>query len=314
MVDIAQQLVNGLTMGSLYALIALGYTMVYGVLRLINFAHGEVFMVGAFTGAYVARALHPEAGQQQTIGTALLGVLAAMAICGALGYLIERFAYRPLRNASRLSALITAIGVSLLLQNLASIKWNIGGQSYFGVTPTHYLPLQGASRPIGWISSTLGVQIVWMDVILLAVTAAVLAALYVIVMRTRTGQAMRAVSMNYDAARLMGINLNTIISFTFVLGSMLAAVGGCLYGLKFPTATPTMGVLVGLKAFVAAVVGGIGNIPGAAAGGLLLGLVEMAVSAMGGSSYQNAVAFVILIVVLLVRPEGIFGKAVPEKV
>ena len=313
---ILQQLVNALAVGCLYALIALGYTMVYGVLRLINFAHGEVFMIGAFTGAYTARALTSDASEQ-SLPQALVGILVAIIVCAIVGWAIERFAYRPLRRSSRLAALITAIGVSLLIQNLANIEWRFGGaESYrwFGSTPTPYAEISGSASPILFFQQHLGVNIVWKDIFLLATTAVVLVILWCIVLYTRRGKAMRAVSQNYDASRLMGINIDSIISFTFILGSAIAAVGGCLYCLKNPQATPTMGVLIGLKAFVAAVIGGIGNIAGAAAGGLLLGITETLVSSLGGSRYENAIAFVILIGILLVKPEGIFGKAVPEKV
>jgi len=308
-----QQLVNALAVGCLYALIALGYTMVYGVLRLINFAHGDVFMIGAFAGAYTARALTHDAGQQ-TLTQALFGILVAVIVCSIIGWAIERFAYRPLRNSSRLAALITAIGVSLLIENLANIEWHWGGYRWFGSTPTSYAEIKGSATSIVFFQQHLGINIVWKDIFLLATTAVVLGILWFIVQYTRRGKAMRAVSQNYDASRLMGINIDAIISFTFILGSAIAAVGGCLYCLKNPQATPTMGILIGLKAFVAAVIGGIGNIAGAAAGGLILGLTETAVSSLGGSRYENAIAFVILIGILLVKPEGIFGKAVPEKV
>ncbi len=308
-----QQLVNGLAVGSLYALIALGYTMVYGVLRLINFAHGEVFMVGAFAGAYTARALTGDK-TEQTFWQACVGVMVAVMVCSILGWAIERFAYRPLRNSSRLSALITAIGVSLLIQNLANIEWQFAGYRWFGSTPTNYPAIIGAGEPVQVIHRLLGVNVVWKDVLLLATTGAVLVVLWFIVQRTRSGKAMRAVSQSYDSARLMGVNIDRIVSFTFILGSAMAAVGGCLFCIKNPSATPTMGVIFGLKAFVAAVIGGIGNIPGAAAGWLLLGLVETFVSSMGYSRYESAIAFVILVMVLLIKPEGIFGKAAPEKV
>jgi branched-chain amino acid transport system permease protein len=308
-----QQLVNGLAVGCLYALIALGYTMVYGVLRLINFAHGDVFMVGAFAGAYTARAL-TGGKTEQTFLQAGLGIVVAVIVCAVLGWAIERFAYRPLRRSSKLAALITAIGVSLLIENLANIEWRFGGHRWFGSTPTLYPTITGWGEPVQWIKHLFGVSVVWKDLLLLATTALVLAILWYIVRMTRRGKAMRALAQNYDASRLMGIHVDAVVSFTFMLGSALAAVGGCLFCIKNPQATPTMGIIIGLKAFVAAVVGGIGNIPGAAVGGLLLGLTETMVSSMGGSRYENAIAFVILILVLLLKPEGIFGRAVPEKV
>ena len=326
MTDILQQIINGLAVGSMYALIALGYTMVYGVLRLINFAHGDVFMVGAFIGCYatrfVQRAMGLDEYADQNLLVAFYSIIIAMLACGLLGYVIERFAYRPLRKGSRLSALITAIGVSLFLEYLLQIPFHIGDQRFFGPTPTPVPQIAaryGANvyqfgEAILPIRRTLGLSISGNDLLTFAVTVICLAALRWIVLRTRTGKAMRAVSVNYDAAQLMGININRIISFTFVLGSTLAAVGGVIYSLRYRTIDPLMGILPGLKAFIAAVIGGIGNIPGAALGGILLGLVEALVAYLGWSQYQDAAAFVILILVLLVRPEGIFGKATPEKV
>jgi branched-chain amino acid transport system permease protein len=319
-----QNLVIALNDGSSYALIALGYTMVYGVLRLINFAHGDVFMIGAFVGAYTARYLHPppaaDAAPSQIVWHALIGIVAAMIVCGVIGFLIERIAYRPLRRSPKLSALITAIGVSLLIEYLAQMDWTFGGQTYFGPTPTRYQPIVGSGETIIWIQNLLHINVVPKDLIVICSTLVTLVVLFVIVRYTKMGKAMRAVSMNYDAARLMGINIDRTISFTFILGSMLAAIGGCLWGLSREQCTPLMGLIPGLKAFVAAVIGGIGNIPGAAVGGLIIGLIETFISTItihGNavlSPYKDAVAFVILIAVLLVRPEGIFGKAVPEKV
>jgi len=318
-----QNLIIALNDGGTYALIALGYTMVYGVLRLINFAHGDVFMLGAFIGAYVARALTAgdgAAAPEQTICQAALGILIAMVVCGAIGYAIERFAYRPLRRSPKLSALITAIGVSLLIEYLAQIQWHIGGQAFFGPSPLRYPPIAGSGKEIEFLTRLLGVHINAKDIIVIGTSLLTLVALRFIVMNTRQGKAMRAVSLNYDAAQLMGININRVISFTFVLGSMLAAIGGCLYGLNYNQCYPLMGLPLGLKAFVAAVIGGIGNIPGAAVGGFTIAFVETFVSTIQYHNsailtpYKDAIAFVILIAVLLVRPEGIFGKAVAEKV
>jgi branched-chain amino acid transport system permease protein len=319
-----QNLIIALNAGSSYALIALGYTMVYGVLRLINFAHGDVFMIGAFMGAYVARGLNPPTAEQpspdQLVWHALMGILIAMAVCGAVGFVIERVAYRPLRNSPKLAALITAIGVSLLIEYLAQMKWTIGGQTFFGPNPTRFQPIVGSGESIAFFQKHLGISVVPKDIIVLGTTAVTLLGLWLVVQHTRIGKAMRAVSQNYDSARLMGINIDRVISFTFVLGSMLAAIGGCLWGLNRNQCTPLMGLIPGLKAFVAAVIGGIGNIPGAAAGGLILGLIETYVAmiqyhrAAVLSPYTDAIAFLILIFVLLVKPEGIFGKSVPEKV
>ena len=324
MSDLLQKLIIALNDGSSYALIALGYTMVYGVLRLINFAHGDIFMVGAFVGAYVARWLNPPVpgmtSPEQSVGQALFGVLIAMAVCGTLGFLIERVAYRPLRKSPKLAALITAIGISLLLEYLAQIKWTVGGSSFFGPTPERYQPIAGSGVSIPFFQRALGISVVPKDLIVLCTTAVTLVGLWFIVQHTRIGKAMRAVSQNYDAARLMGINIDRVISFTFILGSVLAAIGGCLWGLNRNQCTPLMGLIPGLKAFVAAVIGGIGNIPGAAVGGLILGLLETYIGnvqyhrAAVLYPYKDAICFLILIAVLLIRPEGIFGKAVPEKV
>jgi branched-chain amino acid transport system permease protein len=321
---ILQNLVIALNEGSTYALIALGYTMVYGVLRMINFAHGDVFMIGAFVGAYTARWLNPPTGADpspdQMIWHAIVGVAVAMAACGAVGFVIERLAYRPLRKSAKLASLITAIGVSLLIEYLAQIPWTLGGQTFFGPTPIRYQSIRESGNSIAFFQNALGISVVWKDVIVISTTLITLSALYVLVMHTRMGKAMRAVSMNYDAARLMGINIDRVISFTFILGSMLAAIGGCLYGMTKNQCTPLMGLIPGLKAFVAAVIGGIGNIPGAAMGGLILGLIETFVATVQYDQkailypYRDAIAFLILILVLLIKPEGLFGKAVPEKV
>ncbi len=229
-------------------------------------------------------------------------------------------ASRPLRKSPRLAVLITAIGVSLLIEYLSQMKWTVFGASFFGPNPTRFQALAGSGEPIAFFQRVFGVSVVGKDIIVIASTFVTLAVLYFIVQHTRIGKAMRAVSQNYDAARLMGINIDGVISFTFILGSMLAAIGGCLWGLNRNQCTPLMGLIPGLKAFVAAVIGGIGNIPGAAAGGLILGLVETYVSTVQYHKtaillpYRDAVAFLILIAVLLFKPEGIFGKAVPEKV
>lgn len=324
MSEFLQKLIIALNDGSSYALIALGYTMVYGVLRLINFAHGDVFMIGAFVGAYVARWLNPPAATgaapDQLIWQALVGIIVAMVVCGTLGAVIERVAYRPLRKSPKLASLITAIGVSLLIEYLAQMKWVVAGVSFFGPDPMRYQPIIGSGKSIAFFQDHLGISVVPKDLIVLITTAVTLAVLWFVVKHTRMGKAMRAVSQSYDAARLMGINIDRVISFTFILGSVLAAIGGCLWGLNRNQCTPLMGVIPGLKAFVAAVIGGIGNIPGAAMGGLILGLIETYVSSVQFhheavlNPYKDGISFLILIAVLLLRPQGIFGKAVPEKV
>jgi branched-chain amino acid transport system permease protein len=300
MQEFLQQLVNGITWGSVYALIALGYTMVYGILRLINFAHGDVFMLGAFFAYYAAGWMgvqtHPSA-----MG-ALLVLLVAMAGAGIAGYVIERFAYRPVRKSSRLTALITAIGVSLLLEN--------GGLLVFGTNPRLFPQVAAVTRiPLGG-----GVTVTNVQIIILVVSLLLMGLLRWIVISTKVGKAMRAVSFNRDAATLMGINTDRIISFTFVLGACLAAAAGVLVGLMNPKIDPLMGIMPGLKAFVAAVVGGIGNIPGAVLGGMIMGISEVMVVGYISSSYRDAIAFVLLIAILLFRPSGLLGKHQAEKV
>ncbi|MCC6898636.1 MAG: branched-chain amino acid ABC transporter permease [Polyangiaceae bacterium] len=300
-----QQVINGLSLGSIYALIALGYTMVYGILKLINFAHSEVFMVGAYTGFYAAGALGIEGLEQRgapfPLYLALVVLLVAMAASALLGVLVERLAYRPVRSAPRLTPLITAIGVSLLLQNL--------GMLVFTPNPRRYPPIIKEVRfELG------GVIVTNIKLTIFLVTLALMAGLWYLVQRTWTGRAMRAVSVNLDAAKLMGIDTNRTISATFAIGSALAAAGGILFGLDQITINPLMGTLTGLKAFVAAVLGGIGNIPGAVVGGLLIGLAEQLVAGYVSPDYRDAITFVILIVILILRPEGILGVVRQEKV
>jgi len=295
-----QQLLNGIAWGGIYALIALGYTMVYGVLKLINFAHGEIYMVGAMVGYYAAHALG-YADAPSLVGL-LLVLVAAMSCCALLGASIERIAYRPLRQASRLASLITAIGVSLLLQN--------GGQLVFGADPKFFPPLLESVEVLR--VGSIAVSNIQLTVI--GTALALMLGLELIVMRTRFGRAMRAVSYDAPAAALMGVNVDRIIGGTFMLGSALAAAAGILVGLSNPKIDPLMGLLPGLKAFVAAVLGGIGSIPGAMVGGLLLGVVETLVSAYLSSTYRDAIAFVVLIAILLFRPRGLFGTAQVDKV
>jgi branched-chain amino acid transport system permease protein len=294
--EFLQQIINGISLGSIYALIALGYTMVYGVLRFINFAHSDVFMLGAFAGFY----LGPHFARETFVGGTTVLIL-SMLICAIIGVLIERFAYRPLRKSSNLNVLITAIGVSLLLEN--------GGQFVFGPNPKPF-PALFPTRPVH-----LGTMVISSNQIaVLIITVILIAALQWIVLRTKLGTAMRAVSFNPLASSLVGINNDIVISFTFALGSALAATGGILYSLNYPSIEPLMGILPGLKAFVAAVLGGIGNIPGAALGGLLLGVVETFVNGSRFSTWTDAIAFAILILILLLRPSGLLGKSQVEKV
>ncbi|MFM9079171.1 MAG: branched-chain amino acid ABC transporter permease, partial [Opitutaceae bacterium] len=287
---------NGLSLGAIYALIALGYTMVYGVLRFINFAHSDVFMVGAFLGYFAGRIV-PEG----TVWGGIVVLLAAMAGCAVLGMLIERLAYRPLRGAPTLNVLITAIGVSLLLE--------YSGQVFFGAAPrTFPAILPSANFTLG------GLVLSSNQLVVIVVAVLLMIGLELVVHRTKIGMAMRAVSLNPRAAQLVGVNNDVVISFTFGLGSALAAAGGVLYALNYPSIDPLMGVMPGLKAFVAAILGGIGNIPGAALGGLLLGVVETFVNGSQWSTYKDAIAFAILIVILLFRPAGLLGRATVEKV
>jgi len=299
-IDFLQRVVDGVSLGAIYALIALGYTMVYGVLQLINFAHGDVFMLGAMMGWY-ASSVWTSQSRNPGILSALCVTLFAMVVCGIVGFLIERLAYRPLRASPRLNSLITAIGVSFLLE--------YGGQYVFGPNPRAFgvLPHR-ASTAIG------GISIGYVDLVTIVTSIVLMIVLQRIVFHTRMGTAMRAVSWNPSVAALMGVNIDLVISFTFVLGSVLAAVAGILYASKYPSVHPLMGLMPGLKAFVAAVLGGIGNVPGAMLGGLLLGLAEQLVSGYTSSSWRDAVAFGILILILLVKPSGLLGRGSAEKV
>ena len=293
-----QQLVNGLSWGSIYALIALGYTMVYGVIRLINFAHGDIYMLGAMTGYYVARWL----GLATGIASFLIVLPAAMLVCGVIGFLIEKLAYKPVRSAPRITALITAIGVSLLLE--------YGGQLLFGADPK-FFPSLLPNVPLFQFG---GATINNIQVLILVTSISLMLALRFVVMKTKMGKAMRAVSHSHLASHLVGIPVDRIISFTFVLGSVLAGAAGVLVGLSNPKVEPLMGIMPGIKAFVAAVLGGIGSIPGALVGSMILGISETMVTAYVSSTYRDALAFVILILILLVKPTGLFGSAQREKV
>ncbi|WP_432662115.1 branched-chain amino acid ABC transporter permease [Wukongibacter baidiensis] len=290
-----QHLVNGISLGSLYALLAIGYTMVYGILRLINFAHGDVFMLGTYIAFYA-------------ITSFLLPWWAAFLIAIVLtcifGIILERAAYRPLRDSPRISVMISAIGASFLIENLAIV--------IFGGRPKAF--------PIAPIFSKIlkfgGVSVASVSLLIPVITAIALYILNYIVNHTKVGMAMRAVSKDYEAARLMGIDVNSIISFTFGTGSALAAIGGIMWGLKYPQLIPLMGLMPGLKCFIAAVVGGIGNIRGAVIGGFILGLGEIMIVAFSPalSGYRDAFAFVLLIIILLVKPSGLMGQNTVEKV
>ncbi|MBN1504179.1 MAG: branched-chain amino acid ABC transporter permease [Candidatus Eisenbacteria bacterium] len=300
MQEFLQQLVNGITWGSIYALIALGYTMVYGILRLINFAHGDVYMVGAFVAYYAARVM----GASGPVGPlAAVGILLiAMAACAGLGVVIERGAYKPLRTSPRLTALITAIGVSLLLENLGLIV--------FGADPK-FFPQIVARKQMELVS---GVIVGSHQLVVLGVAVFLMVLLQVVVFRTKIGRAMRAVSFHREAASLMGVSTDNVITFTFAVGSALAAAAGVLVALSNPKIDPLMGIMPGIKAFVAAVLGGIGNIPGAVVGGLIMGVAEVMVVGYVSSTFRDAIAFALLIIILLVKPTGLFGTGVSEKV
>ncbi len=287
-----QQLVNGLILGSVYALLALGYTMVYGIIKLINFAHGDIYMIGAFMGYYLINILK---------FNFFLSLILAMIGTAILGVIIEFLAYRPLRNSTRIAALITAIGVSFLLQY---------GMIFFVGANTRSFP-----QVIKTVRFNLGsISISNIQLLILGISIFLMVALQFIVQKTKMGKAMRAVSVDSDAAQLMGINVNRTISFTFALGSALAGAAGVLIALYYNSLEPLMGMTPGIKSFVAAVLGGIGIIPGAALGGFVIGLLETFATALGLSDFRDAIVYAILIVILLIRPAGILGKNVKEKV
>ena len=296
-----QQVVNGLTVGSFYALVALGYTMVYGVIRLINFAHGDLYMVGAFAGFTLLGAIGSGLGHLSPILLLPMVFLVPMAVVGVLGMVIERVAYRPLRRAPRLSPLITAIGVSLALETGALLLWGASFQVFPAILP-------GALWHLGHV------EINAMQVLILPLTLALMLALYTFVHRTMLGKAMRAVAVDQDTARLMGIDVDAVISWTFFIGGMLAAAAGVMAGSYYSEIDFNMGFLIGLKAFTAAVLGGIGNIPGAMLGGYLLGLLETFAAGYISSEWKDVFAFSILIAVLVLRPTGLLGERVVEKV
>lgn len=286
------QLINSLTLGSTYALIALGYTMVYGILQLINFAHGEIYMTGAFIGLIMINYFHMPF---------YIAFVIAMAGAALLGVLVEKIAYRPLRQSPRLTLLISAIGMSIFLQNVALIIAGPAARPY--------------SKNVNYSNLSIGgnIHISTLQLTIIAVSVFMMLALHYLIMKTKIGKAMRATSYDQSAAKLMGINIDNVISITFALGSALGAAAGVLIGLYFNSADPMMGAMPGLKGFIAAVVGGIGNIPGAVLGGLLLGGAEV-FGTIYISSYKDAIAFTLLIAILLIKPSGILGSTVKEKV
>ncbi|MEY4563499.1 MAG: hypothetical protein RLZZ618_2776 [Pseudomonadota bacterium] len=301
-----QQIINGLVQGSLYALLALGYTMVYGVINLINFAHGEVLMVGALTSWTVVGLLQQTGWPGWLL--LLISLIAAVVVCSALNFLIEKFAYKPLRNAPRLAPLITAMGVSLLLQTLAVIFWKPSPKPFPILLPQELFYIGGA------VINTV-------QIIILVVTVLTLAGLMLLVNTTRLGRAMRATAENPRSAALMGVNPDHVISATFIIGAALAALAGVMYAANFGIVQHTMGFLPGLKAFTAAVFGGIGNLPGAMLGGVLLGLIENLAAGYSakltggliGSDYKDVFAFIVLILILTLRPQGLLGERVADR-
>ncbi|MFT0549079.1 branched-chain amino acid ABC transporter permease [Allopusillimonas ginsengisoli] len=304
-----QQLINGVTVGSVYALVALGYTMVYGIIGLINFAHGDVVMVGAMVATtLVVTLLGGDAGGMPPWLAMVTALLAAIPVCMALGWVAERYAYRPLRRAPRLAALITAIGVSIIIQNLAMMVWGRNYLSFPHIIEPNIFELGGA-------------RISMLQIIIILSATAIMAGLLLVVHRTRLGTAMRATAQNREVAGLMGVNINTVISAAFLIGSALAAVAGVMVTTYYGVAQYTMGFMLGLKAFTAAVLGGIGNLGGAMLGGLLLGIIESLgagyigelTNGVFGSNYQDVFSFIVLILVLVFRPSGLMGERVGDR-
>ena len=287
-------LINGISLGSIYAIIALGYTMVYGIAKMLNFAHGDVIMVGAYVCFFaVTRFSLPP----------IVGILFAMVVCTLLGMLIERLAYKPLRSAPSLAVLITAIGMSYFLQNAAQLLWTSNPKVFSSVVGNGSVKLFSGQLSISYVT-----------IVTIVICFAIIALLLFIVQNTKMGKAMRACSEDKGAAMLMGINVNTTISFTFAIGSALAAIAGVLLCSAYPTLTPTTGSLPGIKAFTAAVFGGIGSIPGAFLGGILLGVIEIFAKAYISTQLSDAIVFAVLILVLVIKPTGLLGHEIHEKV
>ena len=300
-----QQLVNGLTLGSVYALIALGYSMIYGVLKLLNFAHGDVYMVGAFIGYFVLRGLGGPDDPVVPVAVMVVAMFLAGALgAGLLGVVIERFAYRPLRDAPRIAPLITALGVSFFLQSSVLLLFGARIRSYD--TPTFLPPTTGIDS--GWLRISL------VRILVIVAAGALMYVLVQLVTRTQLGKAMRAVSHDREAAEMMGVDVDRVIAFTFLIGSLLAGVAGVMVGLVFTRVYHLMGFIAGLKGFTAAVIGGIGSIPGAMLGGLFIGMAESFVAGYLSSTFQNIIVFALLIAFMLIRPTGLLGKVDIRKV
>jgi branched-chain amino acid transport system permease protein len=297
-----QQVINGLALGSVYALIALGYTMVYGILEFINFAHGEVYMLGAYFGIILLGFFTAVGLTAVSMPVALgLALVLAVVLCSSYGFTIEKLAYKPLRNAPRLSPLISAIGVSIFLQNYVMLTQ--------GATDKVFPQLTGDAGFVFFSS-----RITYLQAAIIVVSGILMVLLHIFVMKTKTGKAMRAVAQDKTMASLVGINVNSVISITFIIGSGLAAVAGVMVAMYYGLVNYFIGYTAGMKAFTAAVLGGIGNIPGAMVGGIVLGLVESLGASYISSEYKDVYAFIILIVILLIRPEGLLGKATEEKI
>ncbi len=304
--QLPQTIINGLTLGSVYALIALGYSMVYGILKLLNFAHGDVYMIGAYIGYAVLVVLVPSTGPLLPIPIIILVMfLFAMVGCSILGVAIERFAYRPLRNAPRIAPLISALWVSFVLQNLIQLTISPRPLSYGSGT---LIPVNSGINLGG------DLRIHTARVLVIGTTIVMMIALTYFIRSTKWGRAMRAVAMDIDAAAMMGVDVNRVIVVTFIVGSALAGVAGVLVGIVFFSIQHTMGFLAGLKGFTASVVGGIGSIPGAVAGGLLIGMAEAFASVYISVTFKDAVAFLVLVIVLLIRPGGLLGRLLVQKV
>lgn len=294
--EFIQQMINGISLGSIYALLALGYTMVYGIVKLLNFAHGDILMLGAYAGFFILTFMGV------TPASMLVAFIFSMAVCAILGIVIEKTCYKPLRNSPRIAALITAIGVSTLIENGARVI------PVMGPNPKQFPTFASVNYDV------FGINISMVQIVVLGVSIVLMILLNYIINGTKMGKSMRATSYDMDAALLMGINVNRVISFTFAIGAALGAAGGILYATAYPQVQPYMGLMPGLKAFVAAVLGGIGSIPGAMLGGFILGVAETLTKGFISSKLADGVAFGILILILVVKPTGLFGKNTNEKV
>lgn len=296
-----QQLINGLTVGAVYALIALGYTMVYGILELINFAHGEVYMLGAYLGIIVLGFLTTMGVTAYSLPLAIfITIIAAGVICAAYGATIEKVAYRPLREAPRLAPLISAMGVSIFLQNYVMLTQGATDKVFPHIIPKAVLTFFGA-------------EVTYLQIFIMASSVVLMAALHLFIMKTRMGRAMRATALDKKMAGLLGVNIDSVISVTFILGSFLAAVAGVMVAMYYGLVNFYIGYLAGMKAFTAAVLGGIGNVPGAMVGGFVLGILESLGAGYLWPEYKDAFAFLMLVLILIIRPQGLLGERVPDK-